>query len=110
WSTMESTKVCMNAQCGSTSTSGEWKRGWPMRSGELASLCDKCGSAYEQSIFCQVFHAEESGWRECNSCDKRLHCGCIASRFMMELVDNGGVTCITCAKKSGLFSVRLTSH
>lgn len=27
-------------------------------------------SAYEQSIFCQVFHAEESGWRECNSCDK----------------------------------------
>lgn len=27
-------------------------------------------SAYEQSIFCEVFHAEESGWRECNSCDK----------------------------------------
>lgn len=27
-------------------------------------------SAYEQSIFCQVFHAEESGWRECSSCDK----------------------------------------
>ncbi|KAF2531402.1 hypothetical protein F2Q70_00033395 [Brassica cretica] len=107
---MESTKVCMNAQCGSTSTSGEWKRGWSMRSGELASLCDKCGSAYEQSIFCQVFHAEESGWRECNSCDKRLHCGCIASRFMMELVDNGGVTCITCAKKSGLFSMNVESN
>uniref|UniRef100_A0A1J3GW06 B3 domain-containing transcription repressor VAL2 n=1 Tax=Noccaea caerulescens TaxID=107243 RepID=A0A1J3GW06_NOCCA len=104
---MESTKVCMNAQCGSASTSGEWKRGWPTRSGELASLCDKCGSAYEQSIFCQVFHAEESGWRECNSCDKRLHCGCIASRFMMELLDNGGVTCISCAKKSGLFSMNL---
>ncbi|KAF8058144.1 hypothetical protein N665_1250s0007 [Sinapis alba] len=104
---MESTKVCMNAQCGSSSTSGEWKRGWPMRSGELASLCDKCGSAYEQSLFCQVFHAEESGWRECNSCDKRLHCGCIASRFMMELLDNGGVTCISCAKKSGLFSMNV---
>ncbi|KAH0935963.1 hypothetical protein HID58_013080 [Brassica napus] len=69
---MESTKVCMNAQCGSTSTSGEWKRGWPMRSGELASLCDKCGSAYEQSIFCQVFHAEESGWRESSSL--WMHC------------------------------------
>lgn len=26
---------------------------------------------------------------------------------MMELLDNGGVTCICCAKKSGLFSVRL---
>ncbi|XP_010447453.1 PREDICTED: B3 domain-containing transcription repressor VAL2 isoform X2 [Camelina sativa] len=101
---MESTKVCMNALCGAVSTSGEWKKGWPMRSGELASLCDKCGSAYEQSIFCQVFHAEESGWRECTSCDKRLHCGCIASRFMMELLDNGSVTCISCAKKSALFS------
>ncbi|XP_010432786.1 PREDICTED: B3 domain-containing transcription repressor VAL2 isoform X2 [Camelina sativa] len=101
---MESTKVCMNALCGAVSTSGEWKKGWPMRSGDLASLCDKCGSAYEQSIFCQVFHAEESGWRECTSCDKRLHCGCIASRFMMELLDNGSVTCISCAKKSALFS------
>lgn len=94
-------------------------------------------SAYEQSIFCQVFHAEESGWRQCNSCDKvneeddalyshlllfflffgfticvfsqRLHCGCIASRFMMELLDNGGVSCIPCAKKSPLFSVTLHS-
>ncbi|KAL1210385.1 B3 domain-containing transcription repressor VAL2 [Cardamine amara subsp. amara] len=105
---MESTKVCMNAKCGAASTSGEWKRGWPMRSGELASLCDKCGSAYEQSVFCKVFHAEESGWRECNSCDKRLHCGCIASRFTMELLDNGGVTCISCTKKSGLFSMNVS--
>ncbi|XP_010447454.1 PREDICTED: B3 domain-containing transcription repressor VAL2 isoform X3 [Camelina sativa] len=107
---MESTKVCMNALCGAVSTSGEWKKGWPMRSGELASLCDKCGSAYEQSIFCQVFHAEESGWRECTSCDKRLHCGCIASRFMMELLDNGSVTCISCAKKSALFSMNVSQE
>ncbi|CAH8328308.1 unnamed protein product [Eruca vesicaria subsp. sativa] len=105
---MESTKVCMNAQCRAASTSGEWNRGWPMRSGEFVSLCDKCGSAYEESIFCQVFHAEESGWRVCNSCDKRLHCGCIASRFMFELLDNGGVTCISCAKKSGLFSMNVS--
>ncbi|EOA16061.1 hypothetical protein CARUB_v10004194mg [Capsella rubella] len=107
---MESTKVCMNALCGASSASGEWKKGWPMRSGDLASLCDKCGSAYEQSIFCQVFHAEESGWRECNSCDKRLHCGCIASRFMMELLDNGSVTCISCAKKSALFSMNVSQE
>ncbi|KFK24682.1 hypothetical protein AALP_AA8G011400 [Arabis alpina] len=107
---MESTtKVCMNAQCGAPSTSGDWKRGWPMRSGQFAPLCVKCGSAYEQSIFCQLFHAEEPGWRQCHSCDKRLHCGCIASRFMMELLDNGGVTCITCAKKSGFFSINETN-
>ncbi|AEE85993.1 HSI2-like 1 [Arabidopsis thaliana] len=105
---MESIKVCMNALCGAASTSGEWKKGWPMRSGDLASLCDKCGCAYEQSIFCEVFHAKESGWRECNSCDKRLHCGCIASRFMMELLENGGVTCISCAKKSGLISMNVS--
>ncbi|CAB79919.1 predicted protein [Arabidopsis thaliana] len=39
---------------------------------------------------------------------KRLHCGCIASRFMMELLENGGVTCISCAKKSGLISMNVS--
>ncbi|XP_010553150.1 PREDICTED: B3 domain-containing transcription repressor VAL2 [Tarenaya hassleriana] len=104
---MES-KVCMNAQCGAASTSGEWRRGWSTRSGELVLLCDKCGSAYEQSIFCDVFHTNESGWRGCSSCDKRLHCGCIAARFMIELLDNGGVSCISCAKKSGILPVNVT--
>ncbi|KAJ6696567.1 hypothetical protein OIU85_002963 [Salix viminalis] len=38
-------------------------------------------SAYEDSLFCDTFHSEEPGWRECNICTKRLHCGCIASKF-----------------------------
>ena len=29
-----------------------------------------CRSAYEQSIFCDVFHSKDSGWRECTSCGK----------------------------------------
>lgn len=91
---------CMNVLCGA-STSIEWKKGWVMRSGEYANLCDKCGSAYEQSIFCNMFHSKDSGWRECTSCGKRLHCGCIASRYMLELLDFGGVKCISCAKRSG---------
>ncbi|OMO94399.1 hypothetical protein COLO4_16356 [Corchorus olitorius] len=91
---------CMNGLCGA-STSIEWRKGWTLRSGDFANLCDKCGSAYEQSIFCDVFHSKDSGWRECTSCGKRLHCGCIASRCLLELLDGGGVNCISCARKSG---------
>ncbi|KAG8647847.1 hypothetical protein MANES_09G117700v8 [Manihot esculenta] len=65
---MES-KTCMNALCGASTSSG-WRKGWPLRSGEFANLCDKCGSAYEQSIFCDMFHSKDSGWRNCASCGK----------------------------------------
>ncbi|CAN0846891.1 B3 domain-containing transcription repressor VAL2 [Linum grandiflorum] len=94
-------KTCMNALCGASTSTG-WRKGWGLRSGEFAHLCDKCGSAYEQSIFCEVFHSKDSGWRECSSCGKRLHCGCIASRLLLELLDGGGINCITCARSSGL--------
>ncbi|KAF8086512.1 hypothetical protein N665_0622s0008 [Sinapis alba] len=88
-------KMCMNASCGSNS-SVEWKKGWPLRSGAFADLCFRCGSAYETSRFCETFHMEQSGWRECYLCNKRLHCGCIASKLMVEFMDYGGVGCTTC--------------
>ncbi|KAM5560672.1 B3 domain-containing transcription repressor VAL2 [Rosa sericea] len=91
--------ACMNAYCGSSS-SIEWKKGWALRSGRFANLCHKCGSAYEQSLFCDVFHSKESGWRECAQCGKRLHCGCIASRSLLDFLDGGGVKCKHCAKNS----------
>ncbi|KAJ4832568.1 hypothetical protein Tsubulata_000142 [Turnera subulata] len=98
--TTTTTKTCMNSLCGA-STSSEWRKGWALRSGEFANLCDKCGSAYEQSIFCEVFHSKDSGWRECNSCGKRLHCGCIVSRSLLELLDGGGgVSCTSCSKNA----------
>ncbi|XVF84167.1 hypothetical protein PTKIN_Ptkin17bG0003800 [Pterospermum kingtungense] len=98
---MAALKSCMNGLCWA-STSIEWRKGWTLRSGDFANLCDKCGSAYEQSIFCEVFHSKDSGWRECNSCGKRLHCGCIASRCLLELLDGGGINCTSCAKRSGI--------
>ncbi|CAA7037911.1 unnamed protein product [Microthlaspi erraticum] len=88
-------KMCMNATCGATSTV-EWKKGWPLRSGALADLCFRCGSAYESSLFCETFHMDQSGWRECYLCSKRLHCGCIASKLMVEFMDYGGIGCTTC--------------
>ncbi|CAJ2655515.1 unnamed protein product [Trifolium pratense] len=97
---MES-RCCMNVLCG-TSTSIRWRKGWLLRSGEFSDLCDKCGSAYDQSAFCDIFHAKDSGWRECTSCGKRLHCGCVASKSQLEILDTGGVSCITCTSYSGL--------
>ncbi|CAN8315398.1 unnamed protein product [Cochlearia groenlandica] len=90
-------KMCMNPSCGSTSTL-QWKKGWPLRSNSLVDLCYRCGCAYESSLFCETFHMDQSGWRECYFCRKRLHCGCIASEALFELMDNGGVGCATCVK------------
>lgn len=39
---------------------------------------------------------------------QRLHCGCIASSSLLELLDCGGVSCINCTKNSGIVPVRLT--
>ncbi|KAL7169490.1 hypothetical protein ACSBR2_034510 [Camellia fascicularis] len=94
-------RACTNGLCGASS-SNEWKKGWPLRSGEFANLCDKCGSAYEQLVFCDTFHSKDTGWRECSLCGKRLHCGCIASSSLLELLDSGGVRCIGCTKSLGL--------
>ncbi|KAF9595750.1 hypothetical protein IFM89_003492 [Coptis chinensis] len=102
---METRVCCMNVTCGATSSSIKWIKGWRLRSGGFANLCDQCGSAYEQSTFCDNFHLKESGWRECDTCNKRLHCGCIASKALLVLTDNGGVECISCVKCSELSSI-----
>ncbi|KAK4483055.1 hypothetical protein RD792_010231 [Penstemon davidsonii] len=98
-------KNCMNEVCRKTTTS-EWKKGWSLKSGGFATLCYRCGSAYENSIFCETFHLEESGWRKCRICGKRIHCGCIASRYLHEYMDFGGVECISCAKRSEIRPVQ----
>lgn len=94
----------MNGKC-RASSSIEWRKGWPLQSGGFAVLCDKCGSAFEKLIFCDEFHSKDSGWRKCASCSKRLHCGCIASLSLIQLLDGGGVWCINCAKNPGLDSI-----
>ncbi|KAF3454800.1 hypothetical protein FNV43_RR05248 [Rhamnella rubrinervis] len=104
WSEMGS-KICMNAVCGSINTH-EWKKGWPLRSGGYAHLCHNCGSTYENSVFCDTFHLEETGWRDCSSCGKHLHCGCIASKSLYEFLDYGGVGCTSCASSSRVCSMR----
>nr|PNR50933.1 hypothetical protein PHYPA_010119 [Physcomitrium patens] len=92
----ESRKVCWNSKCG-TSSSTIWRPGWITRSGRTAELCDYCGLAYQQSCFCETFHSDDAGWRTCNFCKKRVHCGCVASAYGIVLLDKGGVECIRCA-------------
>ncbi|KAL0419309.1 UNVERIFIED_CONTAM: B3 domain-containing protein [Sesamum radiatum] len=102
-------KNCMNEACRGTTTS-EWKKGWSLKSGGFATLCYSCGSAYENSLFCETFHSEDSGWRECRICGKRIHCGCIASRYLHEYLDFGGVGCISCAKRLEIHAVQSISY
>ncbi|XP_057828650.2 B3 domain-containing transcription repressor VAL2 isoform X2 [Cryptomeria japonica] len=95
----EGSKVCFNEKCGA-SLSARCKSGWPLRSGKIAELCDDCGSIYDQKRFCDTFHLEDEGWRTCNVCNKRIHCGCIASAYSFSLVDTGGIECVNCASKN----------
>ncbi|CAH9089031.1 unnamed protein product [Cuscuta epithymum] len=92
-------RECMNGLCRANLTV-QCKKGWPLRSGELSTLCSTCGTAYEQLVFCDMFHLNATGWRECSSCGKHLHCGCIASSSWIELLESGGVCCINCVKSS----------
>ncbi|XP_009354857.2 B3 domain-containing transcription repressor VAL2 [Pyrus x bretschneideri] len=91
-------KICMNPSC-RTANTHEWKKGWPLRTGGFAHLCNKCGVEYENSVYCNTFHSGETGWRDCNLCHKPLHCGCIVSETLYECLDFGGIGCIGCASQ-----------
>ncbi|XP_054818967.1 B3 domain-containing transcription repressor VAL1-like isoform X2 [Prosopis cineraria] len=107
-------EVCVGVSGGSA-TAHEWKKGWPLPSGGFAQFCNNCGisieckldnfdsiSAYEASIFCNKFHLEETGWRDCSFCNKPIHSGCIVSRYLFDYLDFGGIGCISCIKASRL--------
>ncbi|CAI9107155.1 OLC1v1006451C1 [Oldenlandia corymbosa var. corymbosa] len=90
-------KICMNESCRLT-TSSEWKNGWVLKSGGFATLCYSCGAAYEKFAFCDTFHRKEDGWRDCRICGKPMHCGCVASKLLIDCLDTGGVACASCVK------------
>ncbi|XP_074585324.1 B3 domain-containing protein Os07g0563300-like isoform X2 [Curcuma longa] len=95
-------KICFNAQCKESIADhiAPRRKGWRLRSGEIAELCDRCSSAFEQGTFCETFHSNDSGWRNCETCGKRVHCGCIASAQSYGFLDAGGIECIPCPRKS----------
>ncbi|KAI4307785.1 hypothetical protein L6164_030931 [Bauhinia variegata] len=103
-------KICMNEGCAAAIAVHDWKKGWPLRSGEFAQLCNSCGSAYENAVFCDKFHHEDTGWRECKFCNKSIHCGCIASESLFACLDFGGISCVSCVKASQLCVMRNTGN
>ncbi|KAK9268141.1 hypothetical protein L1049_010581 [Liquidambar formosana] len=93
-----SSKICFNSECKELKSERP-RKGWRLRTGEVAELCDRCGSAYEDGRFCETFHHKATGWRCCESCGKRVHCGCIVSFQAFMLLDAGGIECVACARK-----------
>ncbi|XP_011001124.1 PREDICTED: B3 domain-containing protein Os07g0563300-like isoform X2 [Populus euphratica] len=89
-------RKCFNSDC----TDFKSRKGWRLRSGDFAELCDRCASAYEEGSFCETFHLRASGWRCCESCGKRVHCGCIVSIQAFTFLDAGGIACMACERKS----------
>ncbi|KAJ9543375.1 hypothetical protein OSB04_023082 [Centaurea solstitialis] len=98
-------KTCMNGLCGATTTP-QWKRGWPMKAGGFATLCYPCGCTYDNLNYCERFHLNEPGWRECKFCDKPVHCGCVVSKYLHECLDLGGISCIKCARAKAIQPVK----
>ncbi|XP_021910544.1 B3 domain-containing transcription factor VAL3-like isoform X2 [Carica papaya] len=71
--------------------------GWEIRDGSFCMLCAECACAYDTGNFCKTFHKDASGWRECAFCKTPIHCGCIMSAYMCNVLDFGGVACMSCA-------------
>ncbi|XP_057986325.1 B3 domain-containing protein Os07g0563300 isoform X2 [Hevea brasiliensis] len=99
-SSSSTSKKCFNSDC----TDFKSRKGWRLRSGDFAELCDRCSSAYEEGRFCDTFHFNATGWRCCESCGKRVHCGCIVSIQAFTLLDAGGIECMACARKNVLLA------
>ncbi|PIA54964.1 hypothetical protein AQUCO_00800005v1 [Aquilegia coerulea] len=76
------------------------KRAWRLHNGDFAHLCLPCSAVFEEGKFCETFHLDAAGWRSCDSCEKRVHCGCIVSINSYLLLDAGGVECMPCAWKN----------
>ncbi|MCH91053.1 B3 domain-containing protein, partial [Trifolium medium] len=71
-------------------------------------MCSR--SAYENSVFCNKFHRQQTGWRECNFCNKPIHCGCVVSRTLFEYLDFGGIGCVSCVNTSQHNMIRNTEN
>ncbi|EEF40926.1 transcription factor, putative [Ricinus communis] len=93
-------KKCFNSDC----TEFKIRKGWRLRAGDFAELCDRCASMFEEGRFCDTFHLNATGWRCCESCGKRVHCGCIVSNNAFMLLDAGGIECMACARKNIVLS------
>ncbi|GJN11364.1 hypothetical protein PR202_ga29550 [Eleusine coracana subsp. coracana] len=96
--------ICWNSYCKDPDPNSFGRRGWKVRSGPpfsvYADLCGRCYSQFEQGIYCETFHSEEGGWRNCETCGRRVHCGCIVSIHKYQLRDAGGVDCNKCARNT----------
>ncbi|KAG6696658.1 hypothetical protein I3842_09G158800 [Carya illinoinensis] len=102
-SASSSSQVCYNSDCKELK-SEQPRKGWRLRTGEYAELCDRCASIYEEGRFCETFHLTATGWRCCETCGKQVHCGCIVSIHTFTLLDRGGIECMKCARKSVLWT------
>ncbi|XP_021726023.1 uncharacterized protein LOC110693198 isoform X2 [Chenopodium quinoa] len=86
------------------------REGWRLRNFTYTKLCGPCFFAYSDGSFCQKHHRHEDGWRQCDVCERRVHCGCIMSLHLFETNDTRGVTCKKCLDKmSPVVSIRGTS-
>ncbi|PKA52415.1 B3 domain-containing protein [Apostasia shenzhenica] len=93
-------KICFNVHCKDAITDQVRRKGWKLRSGEFSELCERCYSTFDKGSFCETFHSDATGWRKCESCGKRIHCGCIVSIPSYMLLDAGGVECMVCVRKA----------
>ncbi|KAG6424361.1 hypothetical protein SASPL_114778 [Salvia splendens] len=96
-SSSSSRMSCFQCQ-DSTFNPANSRNGWRLRSGDFAPLCPRCACLYDDGRFCETFHSNDDGWRDCGSCGKLVHCGCIVSFGTHLLLDFGGVICMECSR------------
>ncbi|PIN06450.1 hypothetical protein CDL12_20998 [Handroanthus impetiginosus] len=82
----------------SSSKPDHFRNGWRLHSGQYTQLCPRWASVYEEGRFCETFHSNDDGWRDCESYGKLVHRGCIVSFSTHLLLDFGGIICMECSR------------
>ncbi|XP_047335987.1 uncharacterized protein LOC124939570 [Impatiens glandulifera] len=77
-----------------------------LRVTHVFSLLSVLLSLYEEGRFCDAFHQHQDGWRNCESCQKAIHCGCIASFKQFMPSDSCGIICRKCSELSIIMARR----
>ncbi|KAK4387037.1 B3 domain-containing protein [Sesamum angolense] len=93
---------CFHCQDAS-SNPDHFRNGWRLRGGEYAQLCPRCAFlCMRKADSVKPSIQNDDGWRDCESCGKLVHCGCIVSFNTHLLLDFGGLICMECSRALSL--------
>ncbi|KAM3146740.1 hypothetical protein pb186bvf_001270 [Paramecium bursaria] len=101
----EPAKQCQTSQC-----NGKGEKKIKTKRNEVMLLCDKCSKLYQRGNYCDFceqvysngsYDQDETGWIQCDGCEKWNHINCEAKHRNINIrneIDNITYYCVSCLK------------